>query len=79
LATEEGRRRDREIRLLQAPQWWERLAAELIDPLRRGEVLQAMFAEVAQAVGLDERCGRGRDQDLPTVPGRPDAGCSVNV
>src|SRR5438094_8352815 len=52
LASEKGRGRNREIRLLQAPEWWELAAAELIEPFRRGEVLQAMFAEVAQAVVL---------------------------
>ena len=64
---------------MQASQGWQGFAAELIDPLGCGEVLQAVFAEVAQAVVLDQRCGRGRDQDLPTVPGRRDAGCSVDV
>ena len=64
---------------MQAPQGWEGLVAELIDPLGCGEVLQAVFAEIAQAVVLDQRCGRGRDQDLPTVPDRCDAGCSVDV
>jgi hypothetical protein len=38
-----------------------------------------VFAEVAQTVVLDQRCSRGRDQDLPTVPGGCDAGCSVDV
>ena len=44
VASEKGRRRNREVRLLQAPQRRERLATELINPLRRGEVLQAVFA-----------------------------------
>ena len=38
-----------------------------------------MFAEVSQAVVLDQRGGRGRDQDLPAVAGRRDARCSVDV
>ena len=79
LPPEEGRRRNREVRPLQARQRRERLAAELVDPLRRGEILQSVFAEVAQALAPDQRCGRGRDEDLPTVPGRCDAGCSVDV
>ena len=50
LAPEESRRRNREVRLLQASQRWEGFAAELIDPFRCGEVLQAVFAEVAQVL-----------------------------
>ena len=58
-ASEKGRGRNREIRLPQAPQWWELAAAELIDPFRRGEVLQAMFAKVAQSVGAHKCSGGG--------------------
>jgi hypothetical protein len=79
LPAEERRRRNREVRPPQAPQRRECLAAELEDPLRRSDVLQAVFPEVAQAVSLDQGCGRRRDEDLPTMPRRRDAGRSVDV
>ena len=79
LASEEGRGRNREVRLLQALWRRERLVTELVDPLRRSEILQTVFAEVPQAGGVDERCGRRGDQDLPSMSSRGDAGRSVNV
>jgi hypothetical protein len=65
LAPQEGRRRNREVRLLQACQRREGFAAKLKDAFRCGKVFQTVLAEVAQAVGLDQGRRRRRDQDLP--------------
>src|SRR5262249_23721644 len=46
LAAEERRRRDGQIRLEERLQRWVVAGAELEDPLRRGEVLEAVLAEV---------------------------------
>ena len=78
VSTDEGVRRDREVRLVQALQTRELLLPELVNALRRGEILEAMLAEVAQ-VGVQELRRRGRDEDLPAVAAGCDAGGAVDV
>ena len=52
---------------------------ELIEPLRLGQVLQAVLAQVAQLVAPQQGGGRSGDQHLPAVAGRGDPGRSVHI
>ena len=56
----------------------ELIVAELVDPLRRREVLQPMRAEVAQ-VAADQRCSGGGHEDLAAVPTRGDSRGAMDV
>ena len=47
LAAEEGRRRHRQVRPVQAPKRRELAVAELVEPLGRAQVLESVLAEVA--------------------------------
>ena len=79
LAADERRRLYGEVGLVEALEWREVTGAELVDRLRRGEVLEPMNAEVVQGVGGGEVAGRLRDEDLAAVTCRGDAGSAVNV
>src|SRR5262249_60181061 len=71
LAAEERRRRDGQIRLVERLQRWVVAGAELEDPLRRGEVLEAVLAEVPHPVA-DQFVSRLADEHLAAVTGSPD-------
>ena len=67
LPAEERCRRNRQVRAVQALQSREVSFAELVDPLRRREVLQPVLAQIAQLVQTHERSRRGRDKHLAAV------------
>ena len=73
LPADERRRLDRQVRPIERLQWREVLVAELVQALGRGQVLEAMVAEVTQ---LRLRCRaaarRLREEYLPAVPGAHD-------
>ena len=79
LTPEELRRRDREVRPVQRLERRELVVAELVDPLRRAQVLEPVLAEVAQLGGLDERGRRRRNEHLPAVTGGGDPRRAVDV
>ena len=54
LAAQEGRGRDRQIRLVETLEWREVVFSELVDALGRRQVLQPVLAEVAQLVCAEE-------------------------
>jgi hypothetical protein len=78
-SSQEGGGRHRQIRPVEALERRKLDTAELVDALGRGEVLQSMLAEVAQAVGAHEHGRRRRHEHLPTMPSGGDARCPVNV
>jgi hypothetical protein len=78
LPAEEGRRRHREVRAVEALEGREVSLAQLVDPLGGGEVLEPVLAEIAQ-LDLDQWSCRGRDEDLTSVAAGGDAGCPVDV
>ena len=53
--------------------------AELVEPLRCGQVLEAVLAQVAQERPVDQRAGGGGDEHLAPVARRRDPGCPVHV
>ena len=58
------------------------MVAELKEVLGGREVLQAVLADVAdceRAMRVEQRPGRGREQDLPAVRRRRDSGRAVHV
>ena len=68
LAAEELGRRDREVGAVQRPRLRELARPELEQPLRRGEVLEAVLAQVADLEGLVEQvAGRRARRRLPAV------------
>ena len=76
---EKRRRRNREVRPIEGFQGRKSLLAQLIHPLRRGQILEAMLAEILQSIGLHERGRRGGDEHLAAVSGRCDPGGAVDV
>jgi hypothetical protein len=52
--------------------------AELEQPKRLQQILEPVLAEIPQVI-LDEIPGRLREQRLAAVPGRADAGGTVNI
>ena len=78
LATEERRRRNRQVRLVQRLQRREVVRPELEETLRRAQVLQPVQAEVAH-LGTGEIRGRLRQEHLPAVPGGGDPRRPVHV
>ena len=78
-ATNERCRRDREIRSIERLQRRERGISELINPLRRSQILQPVLAKVAQPISADEIARRLRDQDLTAMTGGRDARRPVDV
>ena len=79
-AAEELRRRHGEVRLVQRPRPRELARPELEEPLRRGEILEAVLAEVADLEALVEQvAGRAGEQRLPAVRRRHDPRRPVDV
>jgi hypothetical protein len=78
-ASEERRRGDGQPRAVEALQRRELLATELPESLRRQEVLQAMFSQLAEVAGADERLRRIRADDLSAVRDGRDARGAVDV
>jgi hypothetical protein len=79
LAPDERRRLDRQIRLVERLQRRKLARTQLVDPLRRRHVLQAVLAELDQAVGTHELAGGLGDEHLPAVPDRGDARGAMDV
>ncbi len=79
LAAQERRRGDGQIRLVEALQRREATVPELVDALGRRQVLEPVLAEVAETIRADQGGRRGRDQHLPAVAARGDAGGPVHV
>jgi hypothetical protein len=78
LATQERRRRNRQVRLVQRLQRREGVRPELEEALRRAQVLQPMQAEVAH-FDAREVGGGLREQHLATVPRGRDPCRTVHV
>ena len=76
---EERRRRDGEVRLVQAPERGEVVVPELVDALGSGEVLEPVLAQVAEPVSAHEGRGRGGDHHLAAVGAGGDPGGAVHV
>jgi hypothetical protein len=55
------------------------VGAELVEPLARRQVLQAMLAEVDDGDGPEQVAGRLRADDLAAMRGRGDARRPVDV
>ena len=65
---------------MERPERWKVLRSELVEALRRRQVLEAVLAEVAQLNGRVEQPSRRlRDQNLPAVPGAHDPRRTVDV
>ena len=79
LAAEEWRRRDREVRPVQALQRWELVLAELVDPLGSGEILQPVYSQIPHPLRGQKRRRGGREQHLPPVAAGSDPGGPVHV
>ena len=80
LTPDELSRRDREIRLVQRLERREVLAAELVEPLWFGEVLESVLAQVAHEHAVVEQCpGRFAEQHLAAVSRRHYARRPVHV
>jgi hypothetical protein len=78
LATNEGRCRHRKANVPEAPERWVTAITELKNALRRSQVLEAMLAEVLQ-VGVEERGGRGGNENLPAVAACRNTSRTVNI
>ena len=79
LAADEARRGAGEVRVRDRLQRREGLLAELVDPDRLVEVLDAVLAEVADGVAVEQVAGRLREHDLAAVAGRRDPRAEVDV
>src|SRR5205823_7968551 len=79
LASHQRVRRNGKVRRVQALQRGEVAVAELVDPLRRGQILEAVIAEVSQALCACKLTRRPGNEDLAAVPGRGDARGAVHV
>ena len=80
IAPEERRRRHRQVRPVQALERWELLIAELVQLLGRGEVLQAVPAELLELLRVVEKItSRLRKDDLAPVRRGHDPRCAMNV
>ncbi len=65
--TEERGRRHGQVGAVEAPERRKLLVAQLVETLRRRQVLQPVLAEVAQPLGGRQRGGRGRHDHLAAV------------
>ena len=72
LPAEEGGGRDGQVRPVERLERRELAVSELVDPLRRREVLEPVLAQVRE-LDLDELSRRGGDEHLAAVPGGGDA------
>ena len=79
LAAEERRGRSRELDAPGRSERWELTVAELVEANCAFEVLEPMPADVAERLGVEERRGRRRDEDLVPVRERGDARAAVDV
>ena len=79
LATDERRRGDGKVRDGEGLERWELRVPQLVDALRRGEVLQAVLAEVDQVGAFALGYRRGRDEHLAAVTGGSDSRRPMNV
>ena len=79
LTTDQRHRLHGQVRLVQALQRRELTLAELEDPLRRGQVLEPVLAEVTQTVLARKVARRLRHQHLPTVTRSRDPRRSMDV
>ena len=77
--TEERRQRHGQVRRVERLQRREVIVAELVDALRRRQVLQAVLAEIVQAVDGNEVVSRAREQHLPAVARCGDPRGAVDV
>src|SRR5215475_926816 len=71
VTAEELGRRHREVRHVERPRSREVTLAQLEEPLRRGEILEAMLSERADAEALVEEVPRGLAQEDLAAVGRP--------
>ena len=78
LASEEGRRGNGQVRAVEALERRKLAVSELVDALGGREILEPVLAEVCEPE-LDELSRRGRDEHLPAVARRGDAGGAVDV
>ena len=79
LPANERVRREWKVRAIQTFQRRERAVTELVHALERGEILEAVLAEVAEPVRPDERCRRGSNEYLPAVADSRDPRGAVHV
>ena len=78
-APQERRRRDRQIRLVEALERRKSRVSELVDTFGRGQVLKPVRAEVAQPVGTHEGSRGRRHENLTAVAACCDAGRPVHI
>jgi hypothetical protein len=64
---------------VQRLQWREVALAELVDALRRRQVLEAVLAQIPQAVAAHQRGGGGRKQHLTAVSAGGNSGRAVDI
>src|SRR3989442_1052852 len=64
---------------MEARQWRKVIVSELKDSLGRGEVFQAVLAEVSEPVAIQERSGRCGDQNLPAMAAGRDPSGSMHI
>ena len=79
LAPDKWVRGNREVRRVQTLEWRKVGVAELVDPLRRGQIFEPMLSEVAQRFCTDQIWRRLRKENLPAVSRRGDARRPVDV
>jgi hypothetical protein len=73
LSADEPRRLDRQVRPIKRPQRREIPGAELVQALRRGQVLEAVVAKFAQLrCRVEQLSRRLREENLPAVAGAHD-------
>jgi len=71
-------RRQREVRLAEGLERSERLVADLVEA-ELADVLEPVFAEVADISRINELSRRLREEDLPAVARSRDSGSAVDV
>ncbi len=79
LPPDEGIGGEREVRAVETLQRRESLLAELVDALGRGDVLEAMLAQIDEPVEPDKRGRRGGDEHLSAVADCGDARSAMHV
>jgi hypothetical protein len=78
-APDERRRLRRQVRLVEALQRRKVVLAELVEALRRCEVLEPVQAQVAQAICAGEIASCLRQKDLAAVTGSGDARRTMHI
>ena len=79
LTTHQGVRLHRQVRLVQRLETRILPFAPLVDPLGRAQILEPMLPEIAKSAGVDECCGRRRDEHLSAVARCCDSCRAVDV